>query len=389
MAHEVLERIRELAPYLREQADQAEALRRLPDDTGKQLKATGVVRLLQPKRHGGYEADPRIFFEAVMAIAANCGASGWVSGIIGVHPWELAFFDDRAQAEVWGDDPDTWMSSQYLPGAVARPVDGGYMISGRWSFSSGVDHADWALLGVTVGDADGTPLDPPKGLHILVPASDYTIEDTWHVVGLCGTGSNDIVIEDAFVPTYRTHAGEAMRQYEGPGLSVNTGPLYKMPWGAIFPNAITAPIIGMAEGAFAAHLEHQRNRSSIVTGPVANAPIAMTAAGADAGDIDACRVQLLRNVGDMYEIVSRGETIPMQVRARGRRDQVQGSWRAVAAVDDLFARSGGAALRRGNPLQRLWRDCHAGLNHAINVPDVSFHSYMSVAMGFDPLEMLL
>ena len=389
MAHAVLERVRELAPYLREQADHAEALRRLPDDTAKQLKSSGVVRLLQPRRHGGYEADPRVFFEVVMEIAKSCGASGWVAGIIGVHPWELAFFDDRAQDEVWGDDPDTWMSSQYLPGGVARQVDGGYLLSGRWSFSSGVDHADWALLGATVGDADGKPLDPPAGLHVLVPATDYSVEDTWHVVGLCGTGSNDIIVEDVFVPSYRAHAGEAMRQYEGPGLAVNTGPLYKMPWGAIFPNAITAPIIGMAEGALAVHLDHQRGRSSIVTGPVANAPIMMTAAGADAGDIDASRVQLLRNVGEMFEIVSRGETIPMLVRAHGRRDQVQGSWRAVAAVDDLFARSGGAALRKSNPLQRLWRDCHAGLNHAINVPDVSFHSFTSVAMGFDPLEQLL
>jgi len=389
MAHEVLERIRELEPYLREQADNAEALRRLPDDTAKQLKASGVVRLLQPTRHGGYEEDPRLFFEAVMRIAACCGSSGWVSGIIGVHPWELAFFDDRAQEEVWGDDPDTWMSSQYLPGGVARPVEGGWMLSGRWSFSSGADHSDWALLGASVGNPDGTPVDPPAGLHVLVPRTDYAIEDTWYVVGLCGTGSNDVVLDDVFLPRYRAHTGEAMRQYDGPGLAVNTGPLYRMPWGAIFPNAITAPIIGMAEGALAAHLDHQRNRVSIVTGPVVSAPIAMTAAGMAASEIDSCRVQLLHNVGEMYDTVVRGEVIPMVVRARGRRDQVQGSWRAARAVDDLFTRSGGAALRRGNPVQRFWRDCHAGLNHAINVPDVSFHSWASVALGFDPLEMLL
>jgi alkylation response protein AidB-like acyl-CoA dehydrogenase len=180
-----------------------------------------------------------------------------------------------------------------------------------------------------------------------------------------------------------------MRQYEGPGLAINTGPLYRMPWGAIFPNAITAPVIGMSQGALAAHLEHQRNRVSIVTGPVVSAPISMTAAGMAASEIDSCKVQLLDNVGEMYEIVMRGETIPMAVRARGRRDQVQGSWRAVRAVDDIFTRSGGAALRRGNPIQRFWRDCHAGLNHAINVPDVSFHSWSSVALGFDPLEQLL
>ena len=163
----VLERVRELTPLLRERAVDAEAARRLPDESIKELKETGLVRLLQPKRYGGFEADPRLFFESIMAIGAACGSTGWVSGVVGVHPWQIALFDDRVQAEVWGEDPDTWASSSYMPGGRMTPADGGFQLNGRWSFSSGCDHCQWVILGVMLDRGDGgTPgdverADPP------------------------------------------------------------------------------------------------------------------------------------------------------------------------------------------------------------------------------------
>jgi 3-hydroxy-9,10-secoandrosta-1,3,5(10)-triene-9,17-dione monooxygenase len=388
--HEVLDRVREITPLLQAQAPEAEALRRLPDETAKQLKDAGVVRLLQPRRHGGYEADPRIFFEACMEIARSCGASGWVSGIVGVHPWELAFYDEKAQEEVWGEDPDTWVSSQYQPGGTARPVPGGYVVNGRWGFSSGCHHCDWVFLGVIVLDDDGQPQDPPDIRHFLLPRSDYTIiEGSWMTMGLCGTGSNDLVVEEAFVPEHRVLPGAWLHNATGPGLERNDGPLYRMPWAAIFPNAITAAVIGIAQGVLDAHLAYQMKRVSPVAGRMIESSPSMTAVGEAAAEIEASRLQLLTNVGQMYDITSRGEQIPTEVRARGRRDQVQGSWRAVRAVDEIMARSGGGAIRLDNPIQRLWRDAHAGLAHVINVPDKSFHSYTYVAMGLEPLEAMI
>ena len=398
MQHEVLDRVRELGPYLREQADATEQAGRMSDETAKRLKETGVVRLLQPKRHGGYEADPRVFFEAVMEVARHCGASGWVSGIIGVHPWELGICDERAQAEVWGDDPDTWMSSTYMPGGRARRVPGGYELTGRWSFSSGCDVSDWIFLGGIAVDDDGPTsddmsvllADPTRYLHLLLPRADFTIVDgTWDVVGLCGTGSKDVVVEGAFVPDHRTITAMAVVLGDAPGITADSAPTFRMPWSAIFPNAITAAIIGIAEGALDAAAAYQRPRSSMAAGPILNAPVTMTAIGEAASEIAACRAQLLGNIERHWEHALRGEPSPLELRSETRRDQVQGSWRATRAVDNLFDNAGGGALRKGEPLQRLWRDAHAGLHHVINSREKTFHSAASVAMGSHPLEAIL
>ncbi|MWO52738.1 hydroxylase, partial [Escherichia coli] len=109
--------------------------------------------------------------------------------------------------EIWGEDPDMWMASPYAPMGVAKPVEGGYILNGRWSFSSGTDHCGWIMIGAAVGDKDGNRLMPPQNLHVLLPRSDYDIDpDSWNVVGLRGTGSKDLIVKDAFIPTYRTLA---------------------------------------------------------------------------------------------------------------------------------------------------------------------------------------
>jgi alkylation response protein AidB-like acyl-CoA dehydrogenase len=384
--HEVLDRIADIEPYLRSQADTAESLRRLPDETAKKLNETGVVRLLQPKRWNGYEAEPQIFFEAVMRIASNCGASGWVAGVAGVHPWELASFEDKAQDEVWGEDTDTWVSSSYQPGGTGQAVSGGYVLSGRWMFSSGSDHCRWVILGGFVQDEPGGP---KRSVHFLLPRKDYEIEDNWHVVGLAGTGSNDIVVNEVFVPEHRVISRDAVHDATGPGLSRNTAPVFRIPWGAIFPNAIAASVIGISMGALGAHMDYQRSRVAQTTGAVIDNPLAMDAIGQAAGEIEVSRDQMMRNVETLYGYLVRGEEIPLAVRVRNRRDQVQGVWRTVRAVDDIFARSGGNALRKGNPIQRFWRDAHAGLNHVVNVPDKAFHSWAAVEMGLDPVDNVL
>lgn len=389
MDHEVLERVRASLPTLQDQAEQAEQLGRLPDTTAKLLRDIGVVRLLQPKRFGGYEADPRTFFEAVMAISAACSASGWISGIVGVHPWELAQCDIRAQEEVWADDPDTWVCSTYMATGLARPVDGGYEFKGKWSFSSGSDVSEWIFLGGLVTDDSGVPLEPLQYRHFLLPSGDYTVVDgSWDVVGLCGTGSKDIVVDGVFVPGYRTVDNMEIIGGTGPGLAVNDDPVFRVPWGAIFPNAITASLVGIAEGALEAALAYQGPRVSISVGPIADNVMVMTSIGEAASDIDACRVQLLRNVGDMYEYATRGEPVPLPLRARGRRDQVTGSWRACRAVDTLFDTAGGGSLRRSTRLQRHWRDAHAALHHIINVRDTAARSWGLVALGADPIDWI-
>ncbi|MER7012884.1 3-hydroxy-9,10-secoandrosta-1,3,5(10)-triene-9,17-dione monooxygenase oxygenase subunit [Saccharopolyspora sp. NPDC000359] len=361
----VVDRVRGLLPDLRERAQRAEELRRIPDETIAELQEIGFFALLQPERYGGFEADPLDFYTAVKLLGSACGSTGWVASILGVHPWHLALFPQQAQDDVWGADPGTRISSSYAPMGKAKVVDGGYRLTGRWSFSSGCDHASWAFVGGPVEDDEGKPVD---FCTYLLPLGDYRIEDVWDTVGLRGTGSNDIVVDNAFIPQHRALSFLAMSRGTCPGHEVNSAPLYRMPWGTVHPSTITAPIIGMAQGAYDAHVEHQvkRVRAAFAGEKVREDPFAKVRIADAASEIDAAWLQLTHNLAEEYELAKAGEEIPFPLRLRARRDQVRGTARAISAVDRLFENSGGRALWSGTPIQRFWRDAHAGRVHAAN-----------------------
>lgn len=388
MTQEVFDRIDEIADYLKEQAPEAEALGKLPVETAKRLKQTGLMRLLQSKKYGGYEAHPNDFFKAVMKVGALDPSAGWIAGVVGVHPWETAINDDRLQAEIWGDDEDTWMASPYAPMGVAVPTEGGYILNGKWSFSSGTDHCDWLVIGALVGDKDGKPVQPMESMHVMLPRKDYTIvEDSWNVVGLQGTGSKDVVVEGSFIPDYRTI--DAAKVLDGSAF-VESGrdePLYRMPWTAVFPCAIQSAVLGICEGALNAALDYQKNRVAMA-GPTADDPYMMQAIGEAAAEIRSSQATMLYNIAEMFDIVSAGENVPYEMRATGRRDQVRGAWRAVRAVNELFTRCGGNALRTDMPMHRFWRDANAGLNHAVFTTGPIFHASAAVTMGLAPEEVI-
>ena len=198
-----LQRVRELIPGIRERAAETEKLRRLPDATWAELQEAGALRALQPQRWGGLELDPQVFYQAAMEVAAVCPSTGWVLSVVGVHPWQMALFPDQAQADFWSKNPGAAASSSYIPSGKVQPVPGGYRLTGRWSFSSGCDHCQWVLLGALILDPDEK--EPPDFRTFALPRADYQIEDNWFVAGLAGTGSKNIVVQDAFVPEYRTH----------------------------------------------------------------------------------------------------------------------------------------------------------------------------------------
>lgn len=385
MTERVIDRIAGVADQLREQAWEAERLGRLSDDTVTMLKSAGAIRLLQPAKYDGFEVHPREFAETVMAVAALDPAAGWCNGVVGVHPYQLAYADPKVAEEIWGADTDTWVASPYAPQGVARPVDGGYIFNGRWQFSSGTDHCDWIILGALRADADGKPLMPPRMLHMILPRSDYQIvEDSWDVVGLRGTGSKDVIVKDAFVPDYRTmDAGEVMDGTAQRRAGMDST-LYLMPWSTMFPLGITSAVIGCAEGALAAHLDYQRERVGAAGTAVKDDPYVLFAIGEAAADINAARQELLANVDRIYDIVDSGKEVSFADRAAGRRTQVRAAWRAVTAVDQIFARSGGNAMRMDKPLQRYWRDAHTGLAHAIHVPGTTYHASALSSFGIDP-----
>jgi 3-hydroxy-9,10-secoandrosta-1,3,5(10)-triene-9,17-dione monooxygenase len=385
MSVRVIDRVAELADQFSEQAVEAERLGQLPDATVKCMKSIGSIRLLQPESHGGLEVHPREWAETVMATAALDPAAGWVNGVVGVHPYQFAYADPRVAEEVWGDDVDTWIASPYAPQGIAVPTDGGYVFNGRWQFSSGTDACDWIILGAMVGDATGKPVMPPQILHMILPRKDYEIvADSWDVVGLRGTGSKDVIVKDAFVPAYRTMDGTKVMDGTAQLEAGMTKTLYKMPWSTMFPLGISSATIGICEGALAAHLDYQRERVGAAGTAIKDDPYVLYSIGEAAAEIDASRQALLANVDKVYDAVDAGREVSFEQRAAVRRSQVRAVWRAVAAVDQIFARSGGNALRMDKPLQRYWRDAHAGMAHAIHTPGTTYHASALSSFGVDP-----
>jgi 3-hydroxy-9,10-secoandrosta-1,3,5(10)-triene-9,17-dione monooxygenase len=386
VVHEVVRRVEELSDRLRKVAGETEALGQLSEESVRVVREAGVMRMLQPPEYGGYAAHPRDFAEAVMAVSKACGSTGWVCGVGGVHPWEMALMDRRLQEEVWGADHDTWIASPYVPTGLATPVDGGYRLSGRWSFSSGTDHCDWIFLGALLGNGEGGLAEPFTMLHVVLPRGDYTIvPDSWDVIGLCGTGSKDIVVDGAFIPDYRAmNADDVTEGLVAVERSGRSEAVYRLPFWSIFPLGITSAVVGICEGALAVHLDYQRDRTAVTGTKMRDDPYIMYAISEAAADIAAARVQLLDGISRMYDRVEAGQPITLEERAVLRRNQVRCAWRAVGAVDQIFQRSGGNAVRKANPMQRFWRDAHVGLQHAIHVPGDIYHSAALFEMGLAP-----
>jgi 3-hydroxy-9,10-secoandrosta-1,3,5(10)-triene-9,17-dione monooxygenase len=374
--------VRELLPVLRERAQKTEDARDVPAESVKAIEETGFFRLLQPARFGGMEAEPLTFLSAVRLIASACGSTGWVSSVLGVHAWQLALFPPPAQEEVWAGDPAARMSSSYAPTGKAQPVPGGHQVTGRWSFSSGCNHAAWVLLGAIVTDDAGKPVDFRT---FLLPASDYVIDDVWDTVGLRGTGSNDIVVSGAFVPEHRSLSFTDVSRCACPGHEVNKAPLYRLPYGSLFSYSITTPIIGMATGAYDAHVAYQqeRVRAAYVGQKAAEDPFGQVRIAEAAGELDLAWLAVQRNMTELMELARAGEKIRIPLRLRVRRDQVRGTGQAIRAVDLLFENSGGRALKTGTPIQRFWRDAHAGRVHAINDPERALSAFGRGEFGLE------
>ncbi len=379
-AQAVKDAVRDLLPTFRERADETERLRVVPDSSIKELEETGFFRLLQPRRFDGLEADPIDFYTCVKDIAGACGSTGWVSSVLGVHPWQIALFADEAQQAVWGEDTNVRASSSYAPTGKAVQTEGGFNLSGRWSFSSGCAHATWVLLGGLVFNEEGQIVDFRT---FLIPRDKYEIVDVWNVVGLAGTGSNDIVVEETFVPeTFTLSMSDTGRCY-GPGQEQNTGDLYKLPFHSLFTTTIATPIVGMAAGAYADHVEMQqkRVRAAYLGEKASLDPFAAVRIAKASSEIDAAWALLVQNIREEQEHVARGEEIPIPLRLKVRRDQVLGTARAIGAIDSLFEASGGRALANGTPLQRAWRDSHAGRVHAANDPERALQMFGASEFG--------
>jgi 3-hydroxy-9,10-secoandrosta-1,3,5(10)-triene-9,17-dione monooxygenase len=379
---EYLGRVRTLLPAMRERAARAEELRRLPDETWAEFQEAGLFRALQPKRYGGFELDPGIFYRAVAEVGAVCGSSGWIFGVIGVHNWHLAIMPPEAQEDVWGEDDSVQLSTSLAPTGTVERAPGGFRLSGRWSFSSGCDFCRWVVLGGIVPPADGEEGAASDARVFLVPRADYRIDDNWHVIGLCGSGSKDILVEDAFVPEYRTISFLDMFHLDHPGCAVNKAPLYRLPFALVFRYGITAPAIGVAQGALDAFRERTAQRLNVADKSRAAAdPFMQQRLAQSASEIGAAHARMIEVFAEIMRFARAGHEIPLESRARYRWDSAKAIEWSVAAVDRLFEASGGRALFLASPLQRAWRDVHAMRAHVGNNPEHAAMVFARAELG--------
>ena len=386
---ELIARAKAMIPTLKARARACVANRDVSVETIAEMQEAGFFRILQPKRYGGYEMHPNVFFEVQKALAEGCMSTGWMYGVLGCHPYEMALFHDEAQQEVWGDDPAMLVSSTYQPVGKVTHVEGGFRLSGHWGFSTGSVHCGWVLLGAFCPPKDdGTPAEMRT---FLLPRSDYTIgKDAWHTFGLQGTGSHDIIVDDVFVPEYRTHRSIDGFLCQNPGQDVNTGPLYRLPWAQVFVRSVSTAAFGGAQAAINAAMQIMQDRVSTNTGkaskqdPILHAAIAR--AIAEKGEME---TTLRLTFEDLMGYAERGEAIPMEKRAFYTYQSATVVRRLAGLIDDVVQLLGGRAIYMTSDIIQPWLDLHAGRAHVANDPANRTGDAVNAMLGEAPLNPFL
>jgi 3-hydroxy-9,10-secoandrosta-1,3,5(10)-triene-9,17-dione monooxygenase len=369
----MLQRVQSLQSLLRANADRARSERRVPVENIQALQKAGFFLALQPARWGGYELDPQDFFRMQMAIAECCMSTAWASGIVAVHAFQVALMDRRAQQDVWAEDIHTRISSSYAPMGKVEPVTGGFRFSGRWGWSSGCDHCTWALLGGIL----------PDGTYrtFLVPQNDYRIEDTWYSMGLQGTGSNDIVVEDAFVPDYRTHKQSDGFEGTNPGVDQSSAPLYHLPWAQLFIRVVSTPAIGAARDALSLYTALVKGRASGDATKLAQDPATQMRIAAARNSLEEMTTVLLTNFDAMMAAVRAGGRTALADRILYRYQASLVIEKCMDVVDSLFSSAGGSSVFHGSPIQQRFLDIHTARAHVANNPTAFARNLGAVALG--------
>jgi 3-hydroxy-9,10-secoandrosta-1,3,5(10)-triene-9,17-dione monooxygenase len=380
---ELVARARLLVPVLRQRAGETEKLRRLPDTTIADLQEAGLFRLFQPARYGGAEAPLRAFIDIGGTLGRGCGSTSWVYNNLVVHNWMLGYWPVEMQDEIWNADPHALIGSSFVfPGGHAQKVAGGYRLSGKWPFSSGIDASAWMMLAAPVSGGDGKA---PEPRFFVVPKSDYRVIDNWQAMGLAGTGSKDVTVDNIFVPEHRTLAAADGKGGPHPGSEANPGALYKLPWYALFGFVNGATALGIAQGAIEEFTAATRARVATATGrQLADLATMQLRVAEAATQIDAAETLMLKDCDEAMRIAETGKRASMEDKTRWRRDAAFAVRMTVKAIDLLFAGAGGAAILDSHPLQRALRDAHAAQGHIGLNWDANGTMYGRVALGLDP-----
>jgi alkylation response protein AidB-like acyl-CoA dehydrogenase len=381
--------VRQLAPAFKARAAATEKNCTVAPENVRALREIGFFKLVQPRAFGGDEQDFALLVDLTAEIAKSCAATAWVCGLLAAHQWLLASFPAEAQHDVWDADPEALLCGSYAPVAKAVAVEGGYRLTGRWSFASGCDNATWAFCAALLPPAaEAGPLAPA---FLLVPATDYTIDDTWQVIGLAGTGSKTLVLDDAFVPAHRILTFQQTTSGKTPGAEIYAGnPTFGVPMLCNIPSCLAAVSVGAAFGALDDYLTATSRR--VTRGAIAGArnkmaefaTIQLRVADA-AASADAAREILLRDVRACAQAMREGRAVTIDDRITCRRGQAFAVSLAIRATEALNASTGGLGLDLSNPVQRAWRDANAVGRHISMNWDVVGTMYGQLVLGLPPV----
>ncbi|MDX1464276.1 MAG: acyl-CoA dehydrogenase family protein [Halomonas sp.] len=378
-AVELLKAARALVPRLAERAREAEEQGLVPRETIREMQEAGLFRVLQPRRWGGFELDPRVFYRIQMTLAEGCMSTAWIYGVIGVHNWQLPLFPEQAQQDVWSEDSATLIASTYMPVGKAEPVEGGYRFSGRWGFSSGVEHCEWILLGGLLPKLGGSG--ELEHTTFLLPRADFEIVENWDVHGLRATGSHDIVVDNAFVPAHRTQRTNNHSDEGCPGRAINDSWLYRIPFTQVFQRAVSSACIGALDGAIAAFRERASahvGKHGAKTAEDPNAQLAVTQAMLTS---DQLKLVLMRNYQEIANHAQSGEAMDVEARLLQRAQSSQVPKVCAEHADQLLRACAASGLYRGNPIERIVRDLHQARGHIANNTDAYARAHGAVLLG--------
>ncbi len=366
---EYVQKARALVPTLKKRSAAQWDCPKIFDETIADLQEAGFFQMLQPKRWHGGETTPIESFEVTSILAEADPSVAWVLGVVGIHHYHLAFFDPKAQEEVWGDNPKTLISSPYAPGKAKR-VDGGYVLSGRWGFSSGSDHCSWTFLGGNIDGEENTGQAKQSGMAqycFLLPRSDYEIIPNWDVHGLRATGSNDIVVKDAFIPEHRALRWESVLTNKAPGLKMNNGVLYKIPFFQIFSRATQAPsALGALKGLVQTFIDFNYQKVSRHGVNISANQAAVLAVSQALSHAEEMKTQVYKNYARVIAELEKGPSISMDERRQFRFQSSQIPPRCAHLAGELFRLSGGHAIYKQYDFGRLYNDLIAIQSHQLN-----------------------
>jgi len=372
-----LDRAENLVPILRDRAAETNEARRMPEATIADFWNSGLFNLLKPVKFGGPEVRPDVVFRLAGVLARGDGSAAWVWNLLGMHDLLVALLPLKAQQEYFAD-PKAMGASSFAANGRANSAPGGFTLSGKWAFCSGVDCATWMLLGAK----------SDSGTHwMLLPKSDCRIVDDWHVLGLRGTGSKSVVVENDFVPQHRTATYDDLMAGRAPGGAVHESPLYRAPLWPIFTLGICAPAVGIAHGACDSFIQEMKIRvygteyAMAAKNPAVQLRLAEATALADAAEL-----LYQRSLTETFDQIMAGETLSVEHRVRSRRDQAYAVQMSKQAAEILLSGQGGKGLYETGHVQRAARDLAALSGHIMAGWDMPALNFGQVMLGGPPTD---